>query len=33
MLEDIIDRPNLGVVPYFHLQLEDEDGAMEIKSM
>ncbi len=31
MLEDIIDRPNLGVVPYFHLQLEDEDGAMEYK--
>ncbi|MBC8062918.1 MAG: cobyric acid synthase [Clostridiaceae bacterium] len=29
MLIDIIKRPNLGVVPYFHLQLEDEDGAME----
>lgn len=29
MLVDIIKRPNLGVVPYFHLQLEDEDGAME----
>ena len=29
MLVDIIKRPNLGVVPYFRLQLEDEDGAME----
>jgi adenosylcobyric acid synthase len=28
MLEDIIKRPNLGVVPYFNLTLEDEDGAM-----
>lgn len=28
MLEDIIKRPNLGVVPYFNLILEDEDGAM-----
>ena len=28
MLEDIIKRPNLGVVPYFNLSLEDEDGAM-----
>lgn len=28
MIEDIIKRPNLGVVPYFHLTLEDEDGAM-----
>ena len=29
MLEDIINRPSLGVVPYFTLQLEDEDGAVE----
>jgi len=29
MLIDIIKKPNLGVVPYFYLQLEDEDGAME----
>jgi len=29
MLEDIINRPSLGVVPYFILQLEDEDGAVE----
>jgi adenosylcobyric acid synthase len=28
MLEAIIKRPNLGVVPYFNLVLEDEDGAM-----
>ncbi|HEY5525931.1 MAG TPA: cobyric acid synthase [Clostridium sp.] len=28
MIEDIIKRPNLGVVPYFNLTLEDEDGAM-----
>lgn len=28
MLEEIIKRPSLGVVPYFHLVLEDEDGAM-----
>lgn len=28
MLEGIIKRPNLGVVPYFNLVLEDEDGAM-----
>jgi len=28
MIEDIIKRPNLGVVPYFRLTLEDEDGAM-----
>lgn len=27
MLEDIIHIPSLGVVPYFDLQLEDEDGA------
>lgn len=28
MLEDIIHVPSLGVVPYFNLQLEDEDGAI-----
>ena len=28
MIEDIIKRPNLGVIPYFNLILEDEDGAM-----
>ena len=28
MLEDIIKRPSLGVIPYFRLILEDEDGAM-----
>lgn len=28
MIEDIIKRPNLGVIPYFNLTLEDEDGAM-----
>lgn len=28
MLEDIIHMPTLGVVPYFNLQLEDEDGAI-----
>lgn len=28
MLEEIIKRPCLGVVPYFRLVLEDEDGAM-----
>jgi adenosylcobyric acid synthase len=28
MLEGIIKRANLGVVPYFNLVLEDEDGAM-----
>ncbi len=28
MLEDIINIPTLGVVPYFNLQLEDEDGAI-----
>lgn len=28
MLEEIIKRPCLGVVPYFNLTLEDEDGAM-----
>lgn len=30
MLEEIIKRPNLGVVPYFYLTLEDEDGAMTV---
>ncbi|MBV1821304.1 cobyric acid synthase, partial [Bacteroidales bacterium MSK.15.36] len=29
MLEDIIKRPTVGVVPYLKLQLEDEDGAVE----
>lgn len=29
MLEDIIKIPCLGVIPYFHLALEDEDGAVE----
>jgi adenosylcobyric acid synthase len=29
MLEDIINKPCIGVVPYFKLQLEDEDGAVE----
>ena len=28
MLEEIIHVPPLGVVPYFNLQLEDEDGAI-----
>ena len=28
MLEDVINIPTLGVVPYFNLQLEDEDGAI-----
>lgn len=28
MLEEIIHKPSLGVVPYFNLVLEDEDGAM-----
>lgn len=28
MLEDIINKPCLGVIPYFKLKLEDEDGAM-----
>lgn len=28
MLEDIIHIPSLGVVPYFDLKLEDEDGAI-----
>ncbi len=28
MIEDIIKIPTLGVVPYFKLQLEDEDGAV-----
>ncbi|AYD41043.1 cobyric acid synthase [Clostridium fermenticellae] len=29
MLEDIIKIPCLGVVPYFYLDLEEEDGAVE----
>lgn len=29
MLEDIINIPCMGVVPYFKLALEDEDGAVE----
>ena len=29
MIEDIIKIPCIGVVPYFKLQLEDEDGAVE----
>ena len=29
MIEDIIKIPCLGVVPYFRLNLEDEDGAVE----
>lgn len=29
MLEDIINIDCLGVIPYFNLQLEDEDGAVE----
>jgi adenosylcobyric acid synthase len=29
MIEDIILKPTLGVVPYFKLDLEDEDGAIE----
>ncbi len=29
MLEDIIHIPCVGVVPYFRLDLEDEDGAVE----
>ena len=29
MLEDIIHIPCIGVVPYFRLDLEDEDGAVE----
>ncbi|SHK15320.1 adenosylcobyric acid synthase (glutamine-hydrolysing) [Hathewaya proteolytica DSM 3090] len=30
MLEDIIHKPSLGVVPYFKLNLEDEDGAVKL---
>ncbi|CAM2967682.1 cobyric acid synthase [Hathewaya histolytica] len=30
MLEDIIKVPTLGVVPYFRLALEDEDGAVKL---
>lgn len=29
MLKAIINIPCFGVVPYFHIQLEDEDGAVE----
>lgn len=29
MLQDIINKPCFGVVPYFKFQLEDEDGAVE----
>lgn len=31
MLQDIIKIPCIGVVPYFNLQLEDEDGAVEFE--
>lgn len=31
MIEDIIKIPCAGVVPYFKLHLEDEDGAVEFK--
>lgn len=33
MLEDIIHKPCIGVVPYFKLKLEDEDGAVEFKKL
>lgn len=32
MLEDIIKIPCYGVIPYFQLQLEDEDGAIKFNS-
>lgn len=32
MLEDIIKVPSIGVVPYFKLALEDEDGAVEFNT-
>ncbi len=32
MIEEIIKIPCLGVVPYFNLKLEDEDGAIEFNS-
>ena len=32
MLEDIIHIPCMGVVPYFKLALEDEDGAVEFNN-
>lgn len=31
MLQDIVKIPCIGVVPYFNLQLEDEDGAIEFE--
>lgn len=32
MIEDIINVPCIGVVPYFKLELEDEDGAIEFNT-
>lgn len=32
MLEDIVNIPCIGVVPYFNLALEDEDGAVEFNT-
>ncbi|MFT8314599.1 MAG: cobyric acid synthase [Clostridium sp.] len=32
MLQDIVKIPCIGVVPYFNLQLEDEDGAVEFEN-
>ncbi|HEY5560659.1 MAG TPA: cobyric acid synthase [Clostridiaceae bacterium] len=32
MIEDIINIPCIGVVPYFRLELEDEDGAIEFNT-
>ena len=32
MLEDIVKIPCIGVVPYFNLALEDEDGAVEFNT-
>lgn len=32
MLEDVIKVPCIGVVPYFNLALEDEDGAVEFNT-
>ena len=31
MLEDLTGKPNLGVVPYFRLNLEEEDGEISYK--